>query len=69
MTPYQPKTTHEIDDLLETAGAVHLGDRIVPSQIGLPAPTGLTGDRRKRELELIFDDDELLPSNAPNLAT
>ena len=64
MIPYKPKTSEAAERRLEGAGGF-LGDYIVPSQIGLPVPMGLTEVQFKHALEEIFENDDLLLDDAP----
>lgn len=67
MTPYRSKTPDDIERIFEREDGVDFGDLIVPSQVGLPVATGLTGADLERETSKFFDDRPLDAAAAATL--
>jgi hypothetical protein len=66
VTPYKPQAPADIELLFEEEGYGR-NDDIVPSRVGVPVATGLTGIELVRETEKFFDEEPLSPDRDADL--
>jgi len=66
MAPYKPQAPADIERLFEEEGFGR-NDDIVPSRVGVPVATGLTGIALSRETEKFFDEEPLNPERDADL--
>jgi hypothetical protein len=62
MAPYSPRIPEKFEKLFEEEGYGR-NDAIVPSSVGVPAPTGL-GDEFVEKTQKFFDETPLDPEDA-----
>jgi hypothetical protein len=66
MAPYRPQAPDDIERIFEDEGFSR-NDDIVPSRVGVPVRTGLSGEQFVEETSKFFDDSPLDPKDDAEL--